>query len=167
MLYLKEANTEDIEKEYEFITNTPENENGFINNNSGCSREEFEKAVLPQYINYSKGINLKEGHVPQTTFFLWNDDTIVGMFKLRHYLNEALAKGAGHIGYGIGKEFRGKGYASEGLRLVLEKAREIVKEDEIYLSVNKSNPASLKVQLKNGAYIHHEDEEEFYTRVRK
>ena len=29
MLYLKEANAEDIEKEYEFITNRPENENGF------------------------------------------------------------------------------------------------------------------------------------------
>ena len=31
MLYLKSANLEDIEKEYEFITNTPSNENGFTN----------------------------------------------------------------------------------------------------------------------------------------
>ncbi len=167
MLYLKEANTEDVEKEYEFITNTPENENGFINENHGCTREEFENIVLPEYINYSQGINLKDNHVPQTTFFLWDDDKIVGMFKLRHYLNEALAKGAGHIGYGICKEFRGRGCASEGLRLTIEKAKEIVKDDEIYLSVNKNNLPSLKVQLKNGAYIHHEDEEEFYTRIRK
>lgn len=88
------------------------------------------------------------------------------MFKFRHYLNEALVNGAGHIGYGIKKECRGKGYATEGLRLALEKAREIVPEDEIYLSVHKDNPASLKVQLKNGAYIHHEDEEEFFTRIK-
>lgn len=40
-------------------------------------------------------------------------------------------------------------------------------EDEIYMSVHKDNPASLKVQLKNGAYIHHEDEKEFYTRVKR
>ena len=42
MLYLKSANLEDIEKEYEFITNTPSNENGFTNFASGCSRKEFE-----------------------------------------------------------------------------------------------------------------------------
>lgn len=167
MLYLKEANTEDTAKEYDFITNLPENENGFENHDHGCSKEDFENKVLPGYINYSKGINLKEGHVPQTMLFLWEDDTIVGLFKLRHGLNEGLANGAGHIGYGIKKEYRGKGYAKEGLRLTLEKARKVVKEDEIYMSVHKNNPASLRVQLKNGAYIHHEDEEEFYTRIKK
>lgn len=167
MLYLKEANTEDIEKEYEFITNRPENENGFENHNFGCSREAFENEILPKFINYSKGIGLQEGHVPQTYLFLWDDDTIVGMFKLRRYLNEFLLNGSGHIGYGIKNEYRGKGYATEGLRLTLEKAREIVKEDEIYMSVRKDNPASLRVQLKNGAYIHHEDETHFYTRIKK
>ncbi len=50
MLYLKEANTEDVEKEYEFITNTPENENGFINENHGSSRI---YKLLPR--NKSKG----------------------------------------------------------------------------------------------------------------
>ena len=48
-----------------------------------------------------------------------------------------------------------------------EKAWEIIPEDEIYLSVSKKNPASLRVQMKNGAYIHHEDEKEFYTRIRR
>ena len=90
----------------------------------------------------------------------------MGLFRIRHRLTEGLAKGAGHIGYGIRKEFRGKGYATEGLRLTIEKARSIIKEDEIYMSVHKDNPSSLKVQLKNGAYIHHEDENEFYTRIR-
>lgn len=165
MICLKEANNEDIEKEYEFIKDLPENENGFENENHGCSREEFENDILPRYINYSKGLGLSEGHVPQTMFFLWDDNDIVGLFKLRHYLVESLINGAGHIGYGI-KEYRGKGYATEGLRLTIEKARKTVPEDEIYMSVHKNNPASLKVQLKNGAYIHHEDEEEFYTRIK-
>ena len=40
-----------------------------------------------------------------------------------------------------------------------------MQEDELYLSVNKSNPASLRVQLHNGAYIHHEDDEHYYTRI--
>jgi predicted acetyltransferase len=74
---------------------------------------------------------------------------------------------AGHIGYGIGKVYRGKGYASEGLRLTIEKAWVIIKEDEIYMSVHKDNPASLKVQQKNGAFIHHEADKEFYTRIKR
>ena len=39
MVYLKEANLEDMEQEYEFITNTPADENGFTNRESGRSEE--------------------------------------------------------------------------------------------------------------------------------
>ena len=52
----------------------------------------------------------------------------------------------------ISKEFRGKGYGSEGLKLTIEIAKEIVPEEEIYLRVNKDNTASQKVMIKNGAY---------------
>ena len=83
------------------------------------------------YINAEKGIDLADGWVPETDFFLWDDEKIVGLFRVRHYLTPALANGGGHIGYGIKKEFRGKGYASEGLRLTIEKAWHIIKEDEI------------------------------------
>ena len=34
------------------------------------------------------------------------------------------------------------------------------------MSVNKDNPASLRVQMKNGAYIHHENPQEYFTRIR-
>lgn len=167
MIYLKEANIEDIWKEYDFITHTPADENGFTNAGFGCSREDFEYKILPGYLRAAKGIGLREGWVPETEFFLWDNETIVGLFRIRHYLTEALANGGGHIGYGIRKEWRGKGYASEGLRLTAEKAWGIIREDEIYMSVHKDNPASLRVQLKNGAYIHHEDKKEFYTRIKR
>lgn len=167
MVYLKEANMEDWEKEYAFIANTPAEENGFGNSGAGCSKEEFAHKILPGYIHGAKGIGLPEGWVPQTQLFLWDDDQIVGLFRIRHYLTESLANGSGHIGYGIAKEFRGKGYASLGLKLAIEKAWEIINEEEIYMSVHKDNPASLRVQIKNGAYIHHEDEQEFYTRIKR
>ena len=167
MLYLKGANMEDLEQEYDFITNTPADEHGFTNPASGCSRDEFEHTILPGYISAAKGLDLPAGWVPETEFFLWDGGQIVGLFRIRHYLTDALARGAGHIGYAVGKEFRGKGYASAGLKLTIEKAWEIIPEDEIYMSVHKDNPASLKVQIKNGAYIHHEDEREFYTRIRR
>lgn len=165
MLYLKEIGYEDIDKEYKYIKQIPADENGFTNPVAGCTREEFEKKVIPQFINISKGIDLPEGWVPGTEFLLWEDDKIVGWFRIRHHLNDFLAKGAGHIGYGIGKDFRGKGYATKGLALIIEKAWRIIPEDEIYMSVHKDNPASLKAQTNNGAYIHHEDEKEYYTRI--
>ena len=34
------------------------------------------------------------------------------------------------------------------------------------MSVLKDNPASLRVQQKNGAYIHHSDEKQYYTRIK-
>ena len=53
------------------------------------------------------------------------------------------------------------------MKLTIEKAWEIIKEDEIYMSVHKDNPASLQVQKANGAYIHHEDDAEYYTRIKR
>ena len=97
--------------------------------------------------------------------FLWDDDTVVGQFRVRHYLCESLRTGAGHIGYFIAKPFRGKGYGTEGLRLVLEEARHIVPEEEFYLRVNRDNPASLRVMMKNGGRIAAEDETKYYVRI--
>lgn len=166
MLYLKEINFDDIEKEYLFVREIPFDENGFTNQWHGCSREAFDEVVRKR-IAYSKGEELPEGYVPESFFYLWKEDTIVGEFRIRHFLCESLREGAGHIGYFIGKEYRGRGYATEGLRLTLEKALEIVPEEEIYLRVNKDNPASLKVMLKNGGRIDHEDEMKYYVRVGK
>lgn len=167
MLYLKETNYEDIEKEFLFVRDMPEDENGMTNEWNGVSREDFEQKALPQMIAHSKGENLPEGYVPQTILFLWDDNEIVGQFHIRHYLCESLRVGAGHIGYFIKKEFRGRGYGKEGLRLTLQIAKTIVPEDEIYLRVNRDNPASLKVMLANGGYIEHEDELKYYVRIKK
>ena len=80
-------------------------------------------------------------------------------------MNDMLRNGAGHIGYGIRRDSRGRGLAKAGLALLLETAGHLIEEDEAYLAVKKTNPASLRVMLANGAYIHHEDEEEYYTRI--
>ncbi len=164
MLYLKEINIDDIEKEYLFVREIPVDENGFTNEWHGCTREAFDE-VVRRRIAYSKGEELQEGYVPETFLYLWKDEEIVGEFRIRHFLCDSLREGAGHIGYFIGKEYRGHGYATEGLRLTLEIAKKIVPEEEIYLRVNKDNPASLKVMLKNGGVIHHEDEEKIYVRI--
>ena len=167
MLYLKEANREDLEQEWRFVRDMPEDENGVTNPWHGISREDFEKTALPDMIRFSQGIGLPDWMVPETFLFLWNGDEIVGQFRIRHRLTDALREGAGHIGYYIGREFRGRGFATEGLRLTLDIARRIVPEDEIYLRVCKSNPASLRVMLKNGGRIARENEDRYFVRIPK
>lgn len=166
MLYLKPASYEDIEKEWLFQRSIPEYDNSFINEYHGISRKDFNTA-LGTIISQSEGKNLPKGYVPQTIYYLWDDNEIVGTFHFRHFLCESLIEGSGHIGYYIAPQFRGKGYASKGLKLLLDEIYDKVPEDEIYLRVNRDNPASLKVMLKNGGYIHHEDEHKYYVRIRK
>ncbi len=167
MLYLKEINDKDIEKEYIFVRDMPIDENGLTNKWNNVTYEDFKNKALKEMIAFSKEENLPDGYVPQTFFFLWNDDEIVGQFRIRHYLCESLKTGAGHIGYFIKKEFRGKGFAKEGLRMTIEIARSIIPENEIYLRVNKDNPASLKVMLHNGGYIKYENDHKYYVRIKK
>ncbi|MGN1371477.1 MAG: GNAT family N-acetyltransferase [Candidatus Coprovivens sp.] len=164
MIFLKKANLEDIEEEYNFLSKMP-SINGFENEYENLPRENFEQHIKA-LIDHSEGKKLKEGYVPDTYFFLWDDNKIVGVFKLRHYLNDWLRKNAGHLGYGILPEENGKGYATKGLALMKKEAAKIIKENEIYLSVHKDNKASLKVQQKNGAYIVKETENEYLTRIK-
>ncbi|ERJ13262.1 GNAT family N-acetyltransferase [Haloplasma contractile] len=167
MIYLKKLNIEDAQKEYKFFQDTPP-ENGFTNEYYNISFDEFINSSIPTRINYSAGVGLKIGRVPDTYYFLWDDKEIVGIFKVRHYLNDFLRNGPGHIGFAIHPNHRGKRYAYIGLSLAIEEFKNIrcPEEDEIYLSCHLDNKASLKVQLKSGAYIHHSDEKEYYTRIK-
>jgi len=167
MLEIKKINYEDWKEEFEAISKIPASENGFANKYYGVSAKVFKDEIIPKLLETSEGKNLDEGRVAETYFFLWDNDKIVGLFKIRHYLNQFLADGPGHIGYGILPEYRGKGYASKGLKLAIEKSKELILEDEIYLSVHKNNLASLKVQEKNGAYIVGETDDEYLTRIKK
>ncbi|MBQ5770794.1 MAG: GNAT family N-acetyltransferase [Clostridia bacterium] len=167
MLILKEANFEDTQKEYEFVREIPENENGFTNAYSGASFEAFRDVCLPEMIAWSEGKGLPDGFVPETFLFLWEDNEIVGQFRIRHHLCPSLIEGGGHIGYFIKKDMRNRGLGKKGLVLTLEKAWKMIPEDEIYLRVQKDNPASLRVMLSAGGYIHHEDDGHFYVRIRK
>lgn len=85
---------------------------------------------------------------------------------MRHFLNDSLRNGSGHIGYQIHRNFRRMGFASSGLALAIDEAKKIIPDDEVYMSTRLDNIASLKVQLHNNAYIHHTDNEHYYTRIR-
>lgn len=164
---LRKINTKDAVAEWEYITNLPADENGLTNPYHGVSYEEFTEKVLPLLISYENPVGMPDWFVPETYYYLWDGDRLVGEFRIRHHLTPALRDGAGHIGYSIASDERGKGYGTEGLRLTLQIAREIVPEDEIYLRVNKDNVASQKVMLNNGGRIVGEDEGHYFVRIAK
>ena len=153
----------DYKKTYELFMTFEADENGFLNPVYGYDYDKFLEWIEIKR-DWSRGKNLPEGFVPDTTYVLEDDGQYVAIFNLRHYLNDFLREGSGHIGYGVSKQFRGKGYATKGLQLTLKEARKIGIQ-EVYLSVNKDNTASIKAQMANGAYIHHENEKEYFTRI--
>lgn len=164
---LRKINLKDADAQWAYTTSLPADENGLTNPYHGVSFEEYRSKVLPTLISYEHPVNMPEWFVPETYYYLWDDNCLVGEFRIRHHLTDALREGAGHIGYSISKEHRGKGYGTEGLRLTIEIAGEIVPEDEIFLRVNKDNIASQKVMIHNGAYRTGEDEDHFFMRIKK
>lgn len=167
MLELRKMNYEDVVEQWKYVTALPANENGLTNKYEGVSFDEYKSSVLPQLMMHENPVNMPDWFVPVTFYYLWDNDTLVGEFRIRHYLTDALRSGAGHIGYSIKKEFRGKGYGTKGLALTLDIAKQIVPEDEIYLRVQKTNVASFKAICKNGAYIAEQDDVYYLMRVKK
>ena len=157
----------DAEAQWEYTTELPTNENGLTNPYHGVSYQKYLQEVLPLLISYEHPVDMPDWFVPETYYYLWDGERLVGEFRIRHYLTEALRNGAGHIGYSIRKVDRGKGYGTVGLTLTIEKAKSIIPEEEIYLRVKKDNIASQKVMLHNGAYLSGEDEEHFFFRIPK
>ena len=91
MIYVKEANYEDIEKEYLFIRDMPIDENGMTNEWHGISREEFEDVALKQMIAYSKGedeiyLRLIRDNIASLKVMLHNGGYIVGEDEAKYYV---------------------------------------------------------------------------------
>ena len=164
---LKELWNVDADKAYGLFQDFPECDNGFENIAYGLDRDSFQALVERKRLN-SLGKELPEGFVPDTVYILIDDEgEYVGVFNFRHVLNGFLASGPGHIGFGISPRFRRRGYAVAGLRLLVELVSPMIKEDEIYLSCNRDNPISLKVQIEAGGRIHHETEDLYLVRIPK
>ena len=167
MLELRKMNQDDVIKQWEYVTALPADENGLTNKYNGISFEEYRDVVLPEMMMYETPVDMPEWFVPESFFYLWNGNDIVGEFRIRHYLTEILKMGAGHIGYSVKKEFRGKGYGTKGLALTIDVAWKIIVEDEIYFRVMKNNIPSFKAISNNGAYIAAEDNTYYYMRIKK
>jgi predicted acetyltransferase len=78
---------------------------------------------------------------------------MVGIVKLRHYLNYDLRNvGGGHIGYSILKKYQGQGIATKALALAIKIARNMGEQD-VLVTVHEDNIGSRRVIEKNGVVV--------------
>jgi predicted acetyltransferase len=81
-------------------------------------------ALLAKLEWFRHGIDLPDGFVPSTTFWLVDGEELVGVSNLRHTLNERIRFAGGHIGLGIRPAWRGKAHGRLLMQLTLDKAAE-------------------------------------------
>lgn len=79
---------------------------------------------FPEYVRMterrSRGLDLEGRLVPSTFLVADVGGVIVGRASIRHELNEFLLQEGGHIGYGVLRQHRRRGYATGILRRSLE-----------------------------------------------
>jgi predicted acetyltransferase len=113
---------------------------------------DFEK-FLQFCADETAGRNLAPDRVPQSTFWLVEDDQrILGCSRLRHRLNAFLEDFGGHIGYEIRPSVRRQGYGTHIFRLTLDKARDLGLR-QVLVTADSSNIGSWRIIEKNGGVL--------------
>ena len=129
-------------------------ESPLINGSAGLDRLSSIEIWLEELNKRSCEDTVPKGLVPSSTYLAVRekDNYIVGMIDIRHYLNEYLTEAGGHIGYGVRKTERNKGYAKQMLKLALEKCKEL-KIKKVLITCDEDNIASEKVILSANAKL--------------
>ncbi len=139
----------------ELLADLGAGENGF-GGTSVHSGELSLEQYLQKCIDMADETKALSGFVHQTTFWVLDEsDEVIGMVRVRHYLNESLKERGGHISYYIRKDKRNKGYGREVLRLALAELRKIG-ETRALITVDMDNIASIKVIEGNGRKLESE-----------
>lgn len=113
-------------------------------------------AMLNKIQQLELGANLPDGYVPSSTYWLVENDKIIGVSNLRHHLNESLEQIGGHIGLGIRPSFRGNKLSIQLLKLTLDKAKAIG-IDEVHVHCYANNPASARMIVACGGVLESEE----------
>ena len=129
-------------------------ESPIINGSAGLDRFSSIEVWIEELKKRSCEDTVPKGLVPSSTYLgvREKDNYIVGMIDIRHYLNEYLTQVGGHIGYGVRKTERNKGYAKQMLKLALEKCKEL-KIKKVLITCDEDNIASEKVILSANAKL--------------
>lgn len=125
--------------------------------------------AIEQAYNFEHGIDLPEGYVPATTFWLVEttssvDGTnavdanhksgrFIGRINIRHKLTPFLLRYGGHIGYEVRVSETNKGFGTQMLAMVLPYCKHELKFDRLLITCDDTNIASSKVIEHNGGVL--------------
>ena len=161
MLLLKKLSASEGMDVFEMLQGIERDDNGFLNEVKDMQYGAFAK-WLKRNTEIAEGIDMPDWMVPQTTYWLYFNDTPVGTGRIRHYLTDALKENGGNIGYAISAPFRGRGYGNEILRLLLAECK-AMGMDEVLLDTYKSNvPSNLVMRFNKGKLVRETDEKNYY-----
>ncbi|WP_201305461.1 hypothetical protein [Paenibacillus puerhi] len=88
---LKELSESDGQDIFEMLQEIGLGENGFTSNFPENDYELFKRSLARQ-VQISQAIDLPDGYVPQTIYWMYADGKPVAYGKLRHKLNEKLLR---------------------------------------------------------------------------
>lgn len=161
MVYLKKLSLGDGIAIYNMLQEIVADDNGFHNKVYGMTFDEFKIWIAKEY-SYDNG-NLESWMVPQSSYWMYDDDVPIGYGRIRHYLNNNLKETSGHIGYAIAVSKRGRGYGNSILALLKEECVKLELE-VIQIGAKAENSLSNKVILKNGGvFLRESHGKNFYS----
>lgn len=116
------------------------------------AEEDFEGYL--QFIEDRKnGIGLPEGWTATHTFWLVDQDAVVGVLRIRpELLPGILEEVAGHMGYDIGPSVRGKGYGKTILKLGLSEAKRLGLSKALVVCNVDNEPSRKIIEVCGGIY---------------
>jgi predicted acetyltransferase len=99
--------------------------------------------------NYSKGIDLPQGEITTSNFWLIDNNEVVGITRIRHQGDEY----SGHIGYDIGPCYRNRGYGTQILKLALKEAGKLGIKNAIVTCSTDNIPSRKIIEKNNGELL--------------
>lgn len=107
---------------------------------------------LKSLADWENGVGIGE-EAPQTLYLLRRGDgAVLGAVSVRHCLNDSNRTDGGHVGYGIGPEFRGQGYGNLILALALEKLS-AMGIGRVLVTCDPDDAASRRIILRSGGVL--------------
>lgn len=106
--------------------------------------------LLERLQKNEKGEELPEGFVPNTMFYAFVGDKIVGRLHIRHHLTETLEFRGGHLGYAVAPGYRGKGLGAQILQLGLNECQKLGLQKVLITCGDKNIPSWKAIERVGG-----------------
>lgn len=151
-LEIRKLSIDDGRDIYEMLQELPAEENGFINSVKNKTFDEY-KEWLKKSAKSSEQVGVVDGwKVPETIFWLYENNRPVGFGKVRHFLTDALLENGGNVGYTIRPSARNRGLGKKLLSYLIVESEEIGVA-KLLLTIQNHNKQSIHVALENGGKI--------------